>query len=409
MECSIAPLKDDEGSITGYIEVMRDITREVHLEKQLRQAQKMEAVGQLAGGVAHDFNNLLQVILGNADLALREIPPEQTAYSDIEQILRAGKRASTLVSHLLAFSRRQPIQPRVVAIDEQVAAIEPILRRMISESIELAFAAGAGGGAVYIDPGEIEQILINLAINARDAMPEGGRLDFRTSVVTIDEAFRDDHPWANEGDHVLIEVADTGLGMPPDVVERIFEPFFSTKEIDKGSGLGLSMVYGIVKRHGGIIEVESEPGEGTTFRLYLPTTDREFSPESAAEPAAANGAGSETILVAEDQEQVLNLAVKVLERAGYRVITARDGEEALARYDEHAGEIDLLLLDVMMPKRGGVSVFEQIRLQSDVPILFSSGYSFDPESDRRIPANAAIIQKPYTPGMLLESIRGILG
>ena len=350
------------------------------------------------------------MILGHADLAAQEILPEEQASRDIEQILLAGRRASILVSHLLAFSRRQPIQPRVVEIDEQVAGLAPMLHRLISEDIELEFDSGAGDGRVFIDPGEIEQILINLVINARDAMTNGGRLLIRTRCVTPDAAFREAHPDATPGDYALIEVVDTGIGMSPAVMERIFEPFYSTKEIDKGTGLGLSTVYGIVKRHEGVIEVESTPGRGTTFRVYLPLTDREPEPEPETKPVAAEPATGGTILVAEDQPQVLSLAVKVLRRAGYEVITARDGEEALTRFEKHAGEIDLLVLDVVMPKKSGTAVHDEVRRRrSDVPIIFSSGYSFDEEGDRRLPAGVPIIQKPYTPGALLESIRAILG
>jgi PAS domain S-box-containing protein len=408
-EASISPIRDEKGRIINFVAVKRDVTREAALEDQLRQAQKMEAVGQLAGGVAHDFNNLLQAIMGHAQLALGDLKSDSGLSRDLEQVVSAAQKAASLTSQLLAFSRRQVLQPKPINLGSRVENLTPMLGRLLGQHIEIRTLNDPGLGNVKADPGQMEQILMNLAVNARDAMPEGGTLTIETRNCTLDEDFCDSHPWARPGDFVLLTVTDTGVGIPSHLLEHIFEPFFTTKEVGKGTGLGLATVYGIVKQHEGLIDVDSKPGKGSIFRIYIPRCD------DAAVPGEVNGRneppqGSETILIVEDDSQVRNLAVRILGKGGYRVIQAVDGEEGLRVFQEKGDSIDLVLLDIVMPKMNGKALFERIReISPRKPVLFSSGYSshilntaLAPEGDFQM------IQKPYRPDDLLRRVRKVL-
>jgi PAS domain S-box-containing protein len=404
-------LVDAAGRVVGTASFGHDVTDHRQLEAQYRQAQKMEAVGQLAGGIAHDFNNLLQVITGYAALALAELGPDAPLSPDIDEIRRASERATTLVRQLLTFSRRQKIERRPLDINATIADLLKMLRRLIGEHIELDFAPGYGVAPVPADAGLLEQVLMNLCVNARDAMPDGGRIGIATENVSIGREFAERRAWAAEGEYVLLTVADTGPGIPPSLHERIFEPFFTTKEVGKGTGLGLATVYGIVKQHEGMIEVALDVSVGTTFRIYLPAAPAGAAGEVRPPAAETVPGGHETILLAEDEELVRNLARRVLERAGYRVLQARDGEEAIAIVESDAETIDLALLDVVMPRVGGRDVAARFRsLRPDAPIIFSTGYSRQALDEEWAPDQGAeIILKPYEPKVLLERVRARLG
>ena len=388
---------------------IRDVSERKHLESQLRQAQKMEAVGQLAGGVAHDFNNLLQVILGNLDFVLEDERPSAPLAATLHEVRHAAERAADLTRQLLAFSRQQIMQPVHIDISDVVQDVLKILRRVIGEHIELCFIPRDHDGVVCIDKGQIEQVLMNLCVNARDAMPNGGRLTIETEDVRIDRAYCLEHPWAAEGRYVVISVSDNGEGMDSETLSHIFEPFFTTKEVGRGTGLGLATVYGIVKQHHGLIHVYSEPGAGAVFKVYLPFADQHAdAPQETSEPVVRGG--DETILIAEDEPMVLKLVASTLRAAGYTVYTANDGPEALRAFDEHEAEIDLVLLDVMMPGMSGREVMEHIRAKSSaVEFLFSSGYSQSAiHANFVIDAGLRLIQKPYHGVALQREVRRAL-
>ena len=412
-----APVRNKNGQTAAGVVVFADITdlREAEeqreqLEAQLRQAQKMEAVGQLAGGVAHDFNNLLQAIQGYTELSLGALPKDHETAAYLQEVKRASTRAASLTRQLLAFSRRETLQPKHVDLNEVTVGVMKMLRRVLGEQIELTFVPGPALRAVYADPGQLEQVLMNLCVNARDAMPGGGSLRIETGNVELDAAFAAAHPWARPGTFVRLGVTDTGMGMSDDVQDRIFEPFFTTKEVGEGTGLGLATVYGIVKQHDGLIEVRSVPGRGATFRVYLPSSrpapvgDREDAPR-----LAEAGGGSETLLLAEDDDLVRRLAVTVLTRAGYRLLVARDGAEAIGLLEEDGEAIDLAVLDVVMPRKSGREVYEAVKARDPrIPVLFCSGYSYS-ALDAHLPDGAgAIIQKPYEPQDLLRQVRAAL-
>ena len=409
---------DDAGSLVGSLGILRDITEQKEaeeererLEAQLRQSQKMEAVGQLAGGIAHDFNNILQGIIGYTEMARSGLSPDVQAYQDMEQVLKGAGRAATLTRQLLAFSRRQMIKPVNLDLSEVVTGLSKMLHRVIGEHIELELDLGADTRTVRADPGTLEQVLMNLCVNARDAMPSGGQLVIQTEHVVLDDAFCETHLWAEPGHYALLSVTDTGVGMPPDVVAHVFEPFFTTKETGKGTGLGLSMVYGIVKQHGGLTHCYSEPSRGTCFKIYLPSVERIAATNQKAEDtSAAQVGGTETILLAEDDEMVRNIAVLTLESGGYRVLVAKDGEEALRLFEEHLEDIQFALLDVVMPKVGGREVSDTIRaFKPCLPVLFSSGYSTSAiHAGFVVEEGLETIQKPYSPNALLRKIREVL-
>jgi two-component system cell cycle sensor histidine kinase/response regulator CckA len=389
----------------GMVAVVRDITERRALEEQLRQAQKMEAVGRLAGGVAHDFNNLLTAITGYSDLLLARLGSDHVLRREVEEIKRAGVRAADLTRQLLAFSRRQVLSARQVNLNRTVADMEKLLRRVIGEDIHLATELAGDLGIVRADPGQLEQVIMNLAVNARDAMPQGGELRLVTRNCRLDEdharRFLDVRP----GDYVVLEVHDNGEGIPPDVREHIFEPFFTTKEVGRGTGLGLSMVYGIVRQSGGHIEVESGAETGTVFRIYLPQVLPEA--ESDQVPAVQRSPpGSETVLVVEDEPAVQQLVRRILEDRGYRVLVAPHGVAALGMMGDH---VDLLLTDVVMPGMSGAELAEQLRqLREDLAVLYMSGYTESFVGRRGVQGTGDFLQKPFTPEVLAQRVRQVL-
>ena len=405
-DASITPVSDDSGNTVNYVAVKRDITKEIGLEDQLRQAQKMEAIGQLAGGVAHDFNNILQGMFGSIMFAQEGLEPDDKRYRDIEDIQKGAERAATLTRQLLSFSRRQVMQPSNIDMNDVIAGLLKMIRRVIGEHIELEFISGNQLSAVHADKGQMEQVVLNLCVNARDAMPEGGRLTLETQNVLVNDEYIETHPLARHGRYVLVSVIDTGLGMDKETIARVFEPFFTTKEVGKGTGLGLSMVHGIINQHGGFIHAYSEVGRGTIFKVYMPMIEQSASEIPNSIEMSATG-GSETILVAEDDETVLALAARVLEQAGYSVLTALDGEEGLALFEENADEIDMVLIDVVMPKLSGKQMYSRIsQLKPDLPVLFSSGYSSNAiHTSFVLDEGIELIPKPYDPATLLRRVR----
>jgi two-component system, cell cycle sensor histidine kinase and response regulator CckA len=387
--------------------VARDITAYRATEAQLRQAQKMEAVGQLAGGIAHDFNNLLLAILANAQLAAESIPKGTDAAESLAEIESAGARAADLTNRLLAFSRRQPFRPVSVDLNKLTRGLMKMLRRLLPESIEVDLVADHDLAAVSADPTQLEQVIVNLCVNARDAMESGGSLTLTTSNVTLDGAYCEQNPWARPGVWVRLSVADTGAGMSAEVRERAFEPFFTTKDAHRGTGLGLSTVYGIVQQHGGMVEVRSELGRGTTFEIYVPA-DSGLATDVGAKVESPAARGRETILLAEDEERVRRALVQILERAGYRTIAAENGVQAVRLLRERAEPVHLALLDVVMPELGGPETWEQLRsLRSDLRVLFMSGYA-DDRTLARLPPDAEVVRKPFRTEDLFSQIRKTL-
>src|SRR3954447_1487241 len=393
-------------AVAGIVVNMRDITERRRLEEQLRQAQKMEAVGQLAGGVAHDFNNLLTAILGYCHLMLDEIPDESPLRLDLLEIQAAGDRAASLTRQLLAFSRRQMLQPQVVNINTLVAQLEKLLRRSISEDVELAIALGPDLWTVEVDPASVEQILVNLAVNARDAMPTGGRITIETANVELDDTYAVTHVSMKPGRYVMLAVGDTGEGMDAATRARVFEPFFTTKEQGKGSGLGLATVYGMVKQSGGHIWVYSDPGQGTVFRMYLPAVEKPVAVDAAP---TGDSNGSETILLVEDDEAVRALARAVLLRHRYFVLEARHGVEALVVAERHPDPIHLLVTDIVMPHMSGGELAARLgAVRPAMKTLFISGYSDQVLVHDPLTHDPAILQKPFTPEVLARKVRSIL-
>jgi PAS domain S-box-containing protein len=388
----------------------RDMTEARRLEEQLRQAQKMEAVGQLAGGIAHDFNNLLTAILGYCNLVLDEVPEDTPMRQDLEEIRAAGERAAALTRQLLAFSRRQILQPQTIDINRLIRQLEKLLRRLISEDVELVTALADDLLAVQVDPASLEQVLINLAVNARDAMPVGGRLTIETSNVELDAAYAEQHATVVPGRYVMFAVSDTGHGMDKATQARVFEPFFTTKEQGKGSGLGLATVYGIVKQSGGYIWVYSEPGHGTVFKVYLPPADAAAA-RVAAPPAGKSGAdrGWETVLLVEDEDAVRALAREVLRRHGYTVLEARHGLDALRVAERHPDDIHLMITDVVMPPLSGRDLAERLVVERrTMKVLFMSGYTDHAVVHRDLTAGTAFLQKPFTPDVFARKVRSVL-
>jgi two-component system, cell cycle sensor histidine kinase and response regulator CckA len=400
----------DDSPVRAIIVNARDVTDRRRLEDQLRQSQKMEAVGQLAGGVAHDFNNLLTAILGYCNLVLEEVPQDSAMRQDLEEIRSAGERAAALTRQLLAFSRRQMLQPQTVNINDLILEIQKLLRRLIGEDVELVTLLGEDLLAVRVDPASIEQVLINLAVNARDAMPHGGRITIETANVDLDRAFTDRHAPMEPGEYVLIAVTDTGQGMDAATQERVFEPFFTTKEQGKGSGLGLATVYGIVKQSGGFIWVYSEPDRGTAFKIYLPPSERQ-----AMLPRAGDGSrettqrGWETVLLVEDEDAVRALAREVLRRHGYTVLEARHGLDALRIAERHPDDIHLMITDVVMPHMSGRDLAARLgAARQEMKVLFMSGYTDHAAVHRDLTQGTAFLQKPFTPDVFARTVRNIL-
>jgi len=411
VEQTITPVRNERGDIARFVAIMQDVTEKKKLEQQLNQAQKMESVGRLAGGVAHDFNNLLSVIIGYSEILMEHPGFDSHALRLAEEIKRAGGRAATLTRQLLAFSRQQVLEPRVLNLNTIVTDMQKMLRRLIGEDVEIHAKLEGDLGRVKADPGQIEQIIINLAVNARDAMPQGGKLTIETSNVELDESYAAQHPPATPGRYVLLAMADTGMGMNREIKARIFEPFFTTKELGKGTGLGLSTVYGIVKQSGGYIWVYSEPGQGSVFKVYLPRVDQPVEPLLPAELAVESLRGTETILVVEDEDTLRTLIRTLLEQSGYTVMEAKSGADALQAAQEHDAAIQLLLTDVIMPGLSGPAVAERLaHTHPKTKVLYMSGYTDTFATDRGLLAGAAtLVHKPFTRKDLLRKVREVLG
>jgi two-component system, cell cycle sensor histidine kinase and response regulator CckA len=417
-------IKDRDGGVIGGISVFHDISTRrraeqalVESESRLRQSQKMEAIGTLTGGVAHDFNNLLTAILGNVQLGLRKLKPGSPVQVNLVEIEKAGNRAAGLTRQLLAFSRRQRLNRGNVDLNDAIADIFKLIERVIGADVDITAEFEPKLWLAFADHSQIEQVIMNLCINARDAMPDGGRLAIETANLELDEHYTRHYPYVQPGKYVQIKVSDTGHGMDEETRERIFEPFFTTKENYKGTGLGLSMAYGIVKQHDGHINVYSEPGHGTTFKIFLPAIEEHVEAEThiSQKPGLPNG--NETILIAEDEESLRNLAQDILESLGYRVLMAKNGEEAVEIYRENSDDIDLLLLDVVMPVVGGAEAYDRICAIAgdDLPLIFMTGYSSEIVSrgfakDGRSSAtmSAVVIQKPYSLDELGQKVREVL-
>jgi PAS domain S-box-containing protein len=408
----ISPVRDPSGQVVNYVAVKRDVTDVRRMEEQLRQAQKMEAVGRLAGGVAHDFNNLLTAISGYSDLLLHRLPDYSTLRRDVEEIRKAGDRAAALTRQLLAFSRRQVLQPKVLDLNTVVTNMGQMLRRLIGEDIELSTDLSPSLSRVKADPGQIEQVIVNLAVNARDAMPDGGRITIATADAELSPAYAVVHTDVRPGPHVLLSVADTGQGMSDETQAHLFEPFFTTKERGKGTGLGLATVYGIVQQSGGHIRVNSAADRGSTFLIYLPRVEApEDGVQRADRPLLPHPSpGTETVLLAEDEEMVRRLAREILSGNGYKVLEAGNGREALLLSEAHRGEIHLLLTDVVMPKMSGRELTERIRpLRPDLRILFMSGYTDDAILRHGVLEDGIpFLQKPFTAEELARKVREVL-
>ncbi|QIB64825.1 hybrid sensor histidine kinase/response regulator [Kineobactrum salinum] len=403
------PLYEESGEFIGLLSLAQDITGRKNLEGQLQQSQKMEAMGRLAGGVAHDFNNLLTVINGYSEALLQQAGQQAAVLELAGPIHEAGERAAALTRQLLSFSRQTIMQPRVLDLNTIVTDTGKMLQRLIGEDIQFTTVLAPDLHRVRVDPGQLDQVLINLAVNARDAMPSGGWLTLETANVTLSEDYAARHPDCKPGPHVMLAMSDTGAGMADEIMEHIFEPFFTTKGIGKGSGLGLAIVFGIVQQSNGCIHVYSESGHGTTFKIYLPAISDAVLPEVSSDPAPGPG-GGETILLVEDEEEVRVLAARSLRDRGYQVLAAVDGHDAVAAMEAHGNDIDLLLTDVVMPNLGGRELMELFRQRFPrAGVIFMSGYTDDAVFRHGLlSADADFIQKPYTPSSLAAKVRAVL-
>jgi PAS domain S-box-containing protein len=407
---TVSPIKDASGRIVGASAIGRDITQSKQMEEMFRQAQKMEAVGRLAGGVAHDFNNLLSVIIGYSEMLLERAEIDGQVRKKCEEIKRAGDRAASLTRQLLAYSRQQVLEPRVLNINTCVTEMEKMLRRLIGEDIELRTSLDPTLACVKADPGQIEQVIMNLAVNARDAMPEGGKLFVETSNAELDEEYALRHPPFIVGRYVILAVTDTGVGMSQETKAHIFEPFFTTKELGKGTGLGLSTVYGVVKQSAGYIWFYSEPGQGSVFKIYLPRVDGSEVQIRPAKSELELHRGVETVLLVEDEQSVRTLTRNLLEEGGYTVLEAKNGAHAVEIANEHYGPIHLLLTDVVMPGMNGPAVADKILpIHSKAKVLYVSGYSssFGTQTGL-VPVEANLLQKPFSRASLLRKVRNLL-
>lgn len=403
--------QDDMGRISGYRGIAHDLTERKRLEQQLLQAQKLESIGILAGGVAHDFNNLLTAISGYGQV-IRDIIPsdDELLQESIGQVLRAAGRAAELTKNLLAFSRKQFMNPKPVQVDTIIHNTFDLIKKILGENIELSTCFSDKSLLVRADTGQMEQVLMNLATNARDAMPSGGHMHITTREVIIQEGFETKYGLTAPGIYALISVSDTGMGIDDKSQERVFEPFYTTKEIGKGTGLGLSIIYGIVKQHNGSAHIKSEPGKGTTISIYLPTIEEVHISREKRHNAKHSVEGAETILVTEDDEIVKTFLVKILERVGYNVITAKDGEDGVSRFKDHADDISLVLTDVVMPKKNGKEIIEEIKkIKPEMKVIFISGYTKDIIHQKGIiEKDTAFITKPFQKADLLQRVREVL-
>ena len=402
----IAPVRDEKGTVTNYIAIKRDISHELELEVQYRQTQKIDSIGRLAGGVAHDFNNILAVICGHTDLALAQLSPDAPLRSNLECIQESAERAANLTRQLLAFARRQVIEPRRINLNELIVNLNKMLHRLIGEDIKLVTQTAPDLGQIKADPGQIEQVLLNLVVNARDAMPDGGTLTIRTDNVTLDEDYARRH-LITPGDYVMVSVSDTGVGMTDEVKQHIFEPFFTTKEQGKGTGLGLATCFGIIQQSNGHIHAESQVDEGAEFKIYLPRVWGVEESTSSREAPVSLPPGTETILLAEDESSLRQLMARVLRTQGYTVLEAADGHQALALAQANGAKIQLLLTDVIMPGLSGKTLAEWLgQVNPQVRVLFISGYiNNNAVRDAMSRPGTFFLQKPFNPLDLTKKVR----
>jgi len=408
-DATIGPVKDIHGEITHYLAVKEDITKNKRMTQQLQQAQKLEAIGRFAGGIAHDFNNILQVIIGYVYFAEQDLSENDSRFKNIEEIRKAADKAAALSYQLLAFSSSQVLEPRNININNLIEGLLKMIRRIIGENINLQFDAVKNLDSIHADPSQIEQIIMNLCVNARDAMMNGGDLIIKTENIVIGDEYCQKYSWGKKGKYILLTVTDTGLGMDKATVDKIFEPFFTTKKESNGTGLGLATVFGIVRQHGGMINVFSEEGKGTTFKIYFPIVERKYGLTERKSEYSVQG-GNETILIAEDDKAIRNLAMRILEDVGYKVIVAVDGSEAVELFKQNSDEISLVILDMIMPNMGGLSAFKCIeKINPDAKVLFCSGYSSKTFwDDFASMEKAKKIHKPYSRNSLLKIVREIL-
>ncbi len=404
------PLNSAAGKVVGLCAFERDLTATKNLEAQLLQAQKMEAVGILAGGISHDFNNLLQGILGYTQILLASKDKDHVDYAKLKEIERAGQRASDLTKQLLTFGRKVELNPRPLDVNNSVKQVAKLLRRTIPKMISIEMALAEDLLTVNADPGQLEQVLLNIGVNAKDAMQEGGRLVFKTENINPDLDFRKVNLGTDAGPYILLSVSDTGQGMTDDILEHIFEPFFTTKGTGQGTGLGLAMAYGIIKNHRGHLTCSSSPGTGTTFMVYLPAIEAKIEMETEAPAIPIVKGEGETILVVDDEEFLRDLATDMLSANGYNVLTAVSGEEGLALYKERHDAISLIILDLIMPGMGGKqSIVEILKINPNAKILISSGYTVDdPKSDQVLNKAKGFIHKPYNFSQMLQTIRSVI-
>ncbi len=410
VQCSGRPVKDENGAIAYFELFAEDVTQRRILERQLRMASKMEAIGRLSGGIAHDFNNLLGVIIGYSQVLKGSLGQSNPLYEHAEEVEKAGRRAASLTRQLLAFSRQQVLEPTILNLNTLVADTEKMLHRLIGEDIGLSASFDEGLGRVKADPGQVEQIIMNLVVNARDAMPQGGKLTIATSNAEMDALFVRDHPGSKIGSYVMLTVADTGCGMDAETQAHIFEPFFTTKERGKGTGLGLSTVYGVVKQSGGYVWVDSEPGKGSSFKIYLPRFEEAVNaPAASAAPPEATR-GTETVLLVEDSEPLRKLAHRFLENNGYRVLAAANGEDALQTAVQEREPIQLLLTDVVMPGMNGRVLASHLVLrQPGMKVLYMSGYTDSFISGHGVlEPGTYLLHKPFTEETLMRKVREVL-
>ncbi len=408
---AITPVTNGNGEVTHFVSLKRDLTEPNRLEAQFLQAQKMEVVGRLAGGIAHDFNNLLTVINGTAELALGDLPPQHPVRADFERIKESGDRAAALTRQLLAFSRKQLTRREPVDLGVLLTNFCGVLQRLIGEDVRLVVSADSTLAMVPADPSQIEQVVLNLAVNARDAMPRGGQLTLEARNVHLDEAFAATHSGVKAGPHVMLAVEDTGTGIAPETMARIFEPFFTTKEAGKGTGLGLATVYGIVQQSGGTVWVESEIGHGTRFLIYLPSAPAPEGGEAAAtRDTPTPVTGHETVLLVEDEDAVRDLATRILHAAGYTVLAARDGNSAFERLQTGGADVEMIITDVVLPGPGGREFAERAsQLRPGIPVLYTSGHTDDLVMAHGVGHNQLLfIPKPFTVAGLTNKVRDVL-
>jgi PAS domain S-box-containing protein len=407
VELAVVPHKNGDGTV--FIGFLRDVSLQKKMQRELLQAKKLESVGQLAGGVAHDFNNVLSVIMGYTELAKNKIAPDDPVQTALDEVLEAADRSSKITRQLLAFARQQVTEPKVISLNEVITGIRGMMTKLIREDIELVFLPADDLWPVKADPGQVEQLLTNLVINARDAMPKGGRLLIETRNITLEADEALPVPDLQPGDYVTLSVTDTGVGIAREHLDRVFEPFFTTKGSDQGSGLGLASAYGIARQAGGHISVYSEPGHGTMFRVYVPRTFAEGGTSEQRRASTPAARGTETILVAEDSPQVRAVIEKTLDMYGYSVLSASSGEEALALAKEGGRRIDLLVTDVVMPRMSGWDLAKQMRAASpDLRVLFLSGYSEEAVNHGGMLAEGDFLQKPVLPTELAAKVRSVL-